>query len=78
MTFLAQNRNGDTKPAYARYIALAGNNYISNTWRADSEATTGRASLRIVFGFLGRMSSNAFAEFWPDVKDRLKKDGPNQ
>lgn len=70
-TFLAQNRQGRTMPAYARYVAIPANNFISNTWRADSEATTGRASLRTLLGFLGRMSSNAFTEFWPDVRQRV-------
>jgi hypothetical protein len=35
------------KPAYARYIGVSGNNFLSNTWRADSEASLGNASLRM-------------------------------
>jgi hypothetical protein len=73
MTFLARNRGGKIRPAYARYIAITGNNFLSNTWRADSEATAGSASRRIGVGFLGRLSSNLFEEFWPDVKQRLFK-----
>jgi hypothetical protein len=68
MTFVAQNRQGQLRPAYARYIAISGNNFVSNAWRPDSEATVGNASLRTVLGFLGRMSGNAFQEFWPDVR----------
>jgi hypothetical protein len=45
MTFVARNRQGQFGPAYARYIAIPGNNFISNAWRADSEATVGNASL---------------------------------
>jgi len=67
MTFLDNNN----RPAYARYVAVAGTNFASNSWRPDSEATNGRASLRVLFGFLGRMSGNAFQEFWPDAKQRL-------
>ena len=73
MTFLAENRQGRLRPAYARYIAISGNNFLSNAWRADSEATVGNASLRVVLGFLGRMSSNAFQEFWPDVRQRISR-----
>ncbi len=73
MTFMAPNRDGRILPAYARYSAIAGNNYLSNTWRADSEATADRAAIRVGLGFLGRMASNAFLEFWPDVKGRLGK-----
>jgi len=76
MTFLAHNREGRTMPAYARYVAIPGNNFLSNTWRADSEADAGHASLRTLLGFLGRMSGNAFDEFWPDVKGRVFRRGP--
>jgi len=71
MTFLAQNSDGKLKPAYARYIAISGNNFLSNTWRADSEATNSRATIRIGLGFLGRMGGNTFEEFWPDVRQRF-------
>jgi hypothetical protein len=77
MTFLAYESHGQTMPAYGRYIAISGNNFLSNTWRADSEATAGQALQRTLTGFLGRMASNAFAEFWPDVGQRLfKKKNP--
>jgi hypothetical protein len=73
MTFLAPNRDGQIRPAYARFAAIAGSNSLSNAWRADSERTFDRTTIRIGFGFLGRMTSNAFFEFWPDVKDRFLK-----
>jgi hypothetical protein len=68
MTFLAHNREGALMPAYARYTATAGSNFLSNTWRADSEANTGDALLRTLYGFGGLMAKDAFIEFWPDVK----------
>jgi hypothetical protein len=71
MTFLAKNGDGETVPAYARYAAISGSNFLSNAWRPDSEANTSHAVTRIGLGFLGRMSGNAFEEFWPDVRDRL-------
>ena len=73
MTFLAQKSDGGIMPAYARYSAIAGNNFLSNAWRADSEATVGRAFFRIGMGVLGRMGSNAFEEFWPDVAEHVFK-----
>ena len=73
MTFIAQYRDGSVRPAYARYVAIPGNNFLSNTWRADSEATLGRAGVRTALGFLGRMSGNAFKEFWPSVVRRFHK-----
>jgi len=71
MTFMARNRNGQLMPAYARFAAIPASNFLSNTWRADSEATASRATVRIGLGFLGRMAGNAFDEFWPDVKQKL-------
>lgn len=73
MTFLAYDRDGRTMPAYARYIAIPGNNFLSNTWRADSEADASDAVQRTLTGFLGRMAGNAFQEFWPSVSKHLFK-----
>jgi hypothetical protein len=71
MTFEARQRDGNFGPAYARFIATPGNNFLSNTWRADSEATSKDAALRTLWGFLGRMGGNAFQEFWPDVSKHV-------
>jgi hypothetical protein len=71
MTFYARNQNGDVVPAYARYAAISGSNFLSNAWRADSEADAQHAIIRTGLGFMGRMSSNAFEEFWPNVKNRF-------
>ena len=71
MTLLAHNRAGKITPAYARYIAKPGNNFLSNTWRADSEATTRAAAVRTLLGFAGLMGKNAINEFWPDARKRI-------
>jgi len=71
MAFLAQNKDGHLMPAYARFAAISGSNYLSNSWRADSEATLSRASVRVGLGFLGRIGGNIWEEFWPDVKQGL-------
>jgi hypothetical protein len=69
LTFEARRRDGHFAPAYARYIAIPGNNFLSNTWRVDSEANAHDAVIRTVDGFAGRFASNLFEEFWPDIKD---------
>lgn len=71
MTFAARRADGHLAPAYARFIAFPSSNFISNSWRADSVATTGDALSRTGWAFVGRMASNAFAEFWPDMKKHL-------
>lgn len=76
MTFAARRQNGNFASAYARYVATAGNNVLSNTWRVDSEADAQHAAVRTLLGFVGRMGSNAFQEFWPDVRRRILKKKP--
>ena len=70
-TFTAPRHDGHFAPAYARYLATAGNNFLANTWRPDSEAKTSNAVTRTLWGFVGRMGSSAFMEFWPDVQARI-------
>ena len=67
-TFVAYRADGSVHPAYARFAANAGNNFLSNTWRARSESDSEHAVIRIGEGVLGKMAANAFAEFWPDAK----------
>jgi len=74
MTFLARNRNGDLMPAYARYISVPANSYMTNARRADSEADGRHAVLRIPMAFLSRAIGNTFTEFWPDATKWLHRD----
>jgi hypothetical protein len=67
-TFVARHNDGAYGLAYARYMAITGNNFLSNTWRVPSEANTHAALVRIGEGFAGRIVANAFKEFWPDLK----------
>ena len=71
LSFAARAANGSFGPAYARYMAVFGANFLSNRWRANSEANKHDALLRSAEGFGGILADNAFEEFWPDVKRRL-------
>lgn len=71
LTFVARRDDGSYGPAYARYMAIGGNNFLSNTWRVHSEANLQNALLRTAEGFAGRMAVNAFEEFWPNIKERV-------
>ena len=71
LTFVARRPDASFAPAYARFIAVSSNNFLSNTWRADSEANNHDAALRTLEGIAGRMAGNAFEEFWPDVESRV-------
>ncbi|HEY6128577.1 MAG TPA: hypothetical protein VIW23_10380 [Candidatus Acidoferrum sp.] len=76
MTVAARNREEKLRPAYARFIAIGGTNFLSNTWRADSEATTSDALSRIGYGFLAKIAGNAWLEFGPDLKRKFKREKP--
>lgn len=68
LTFLARYDDGGYGLAYARYMAIAGNNFLSNAWRVPSEANNHDALIRVGEGFAARMAFNAFEEFWPDIE----------
>ena len=67
-TFMAPGRDGKWRIAYARHAGNVGNNFLSNTWRVGSENGPDDAAVRCIWGITGKMSGNAFSEFWPDVK----------
>lgn len=71
MTFLARYRDGSVRPAYARFVAISGSNFISNAWRAPGDDNAGNAAVRIGLGYFGTFGGNTFQEFWPDVKHKL-------
>jgi hypothetical protein len=71
LTVAARGGHGSFGPAYARCMALFGNNLVSNIWRPHSEANTHDALIRSSEGFGGLLAGNAFEEFWPDVKKRV-------
>ena len=70
-TVVAPNREGELRPAYARFIAFTGSSFISNAWREPGDTDAEHSLGRIGLGLLGRMGSNAFDEFWPDAKRKL-------
>jgi hypothetical protein len=71
LAIAARDSEGDFGPAYARYVAVFGSNFLSNSWRVSSESNTHDALLRSAEGFGGYLAGNAFEEFWPDVKKHL-------
>lgn len=72
-TVMAQRADGSLQPAYARYAAITGGNFISNAWRPDSGATVQGAIIRTGYGFLGRLAGNAFTEFSGDAWRKIRR-----
>jgi hypothetical protein len=71
MTFLSETRDGRLTPAYARYIAIAGTNVLSDAWRPNSDRSPVNTIDRIGMGFGGRLLGNMWEEFWPDVRKHV-------
>jgi len=69
--FVTRRRDGHFAPAYARYMAVTGSNFLSNTWRPNSEADSYHAGLRTLEGFGGVLGGNTWSEFWPSIRDRM-------
>lgn len=72
-TIMVQRTDGTYGPAYARYAAISGGNFVSNAWRPDSEATVNGALSRTGYGFLGRLAGNAVAEFGGEAWRRIRR-----
>ena len=72
LTFRAYHPDGERHLAYARFVAEFGNNFLSNTWRAQSEADWQHALIRTSEGFGGRMLSNAMSEFFPQLWRKVR------
>jgi hypothetical protein len=70
MVFMARRSDGSEAPAFARYTAIVGNNFVSNAWRVSSESSVSAALTRAAFGFAGRFASNVFDEFWRDIQHK--------
>ena len=70
-TFMAQDRDGNSRPAYARYVAYSSSSFISNAWREPSDTSLGNGVARIGLAFVGRMGGNTWDEFWPDAKRKI-------
>ncbi len=73
MTFYAPYRDGRTRFAFARTIGNFGGNTIQNSWMPPSARGFDRIALNSTIGFTARAGSNAFKEFWPDIRKRVFK-----
>ena len=68
---LARHRDGHLAPAWGRFAGSVAGNVIENTWLPPSAATRSQTTARVASGFAGRLASNLWSEFWPDLRRRL-------
>jgi hypothetical protein len=72
LTFRAYRADGERHLAYARFGGTVGNNFLSNTWRARSEADWQHALVRTAEGFGSRALSNTLSEFLPQAWRKIR------
>jgi hypothetical protein len=70
---LAQRPDGHLAPAWGRYAGNVVNNLIENAWLPPGVTKAGQTVSRSVLGLVGRLGGNAWDEFWPDVRKRLRR-----
>jgi hypothetical protein len=68
----ARDDSGRPVPVSVPYAVVSGSNFLSDTWRPGSHAAAAHAAPRTGHGVLGRITSNAFAEFWADIGKRTR------
>ena len=72
LTFRAYRTDGERHLAYARWMAIIGSNFLSNTWRVPSASDWQHALYRSGEGFGARAISNTFSEFFPEVWRKVR------
>jgi hypothetical protein len=68
---LAPRRDGHLAPAWGRLAGNVFGNVIENSWLPPSVATRRATTFRVAEGFVGRLVSNIWCEFWPDLRQRI-------
>jgi hypothetical protein len=71
-TFVTRTDSGGRTFSAWRFAGNYGAQFVSNTWRPESQRDVGNTMLRgTISVFVFDIGSNAFKEFWPDVKRRV-------
>lgn len=65
--FTAQARNGNTRPAYSRCIAVTTGALVANQWRPHPK-TGADLTRTLIFGITDKIQDDLLAEFSPDLK----------
>lgn len=68
---LAPRPDGHLAPAWGRFAAIGAATEIENSWLPPSVRTTSAIAWRVADDLMGRVASNLFDEFWPDIRRYL-------
>ncbi len=68
---LAQGSDGHLAPAWGRFAGIVGSSVVENAWLPPSVTTPKGTSARVATGLLGRLATNLWEEFGPDLRRRF-------
>jgi hypothetical protein len=68
---MAPRGDGHLAPAWGRFAGYAASGIAANAWVPEDQRSVQDTAIRIGSAFTGRLISNLWKEFWPDLKDRL-------
>jgi len=72
-TFVTRTDSGGKTFSAWRFAGNYGAQFISNTWRPESDRDVGDTMLRGTISISYDAASNIFKEFWPDIKRKIFK-----
>jgi hypothetical protein len=72
-TFVSYKDSGGTRFAYSRFIGIVGGVCISRQWHPENRRSAGRHVAAAVSSIGLDVANNVFAEFWPDIKRRIRR-----
>ena len=70
---LAPRPDGHFAPAWGRFAGVVGSNVVQNAWLPARLTTPKETAGRIAVGFVGRLATNLWEEFGPDLRRRLAR-----
>ncbi len=73
---IARNDNGGWMPAYSRFVADYGMPFIAQQWNPYRFRTVGQGLRAGTVGIGLAAVSNVCQEFWPDIRNKLRRRAP--
>jgi hypothetical protein len=70
---LAQRPDGHLAPAWGRFAGAIGSNVVKNAWLPSRMTTPKGTAGRVATGLLGRLATNLWEEFGPDLRRRFPR-----
>ena len=70
---LAQRPDGHLAPAWGRFAGTLGSNLVQNAWLPSRLTTPKETAVRVATGLLGRLATNLWGEFGPDLRRRIPR-----